>query len=192
MITEDKTLTTQYHKWLKHGANVDPLVKKTVHQKLLNTDNSDGSNRVRPSLLGDCKRKQVLSMHGVTPDQRPSLTAQKAFAYGNAVHRHWQEAGMTIGFLTDIEVPVSYEELKIAGSVDGLCKDGSVFELKTISPRQWDQEAMGPVFVTCVLGSPVIMPTSVGISIRGGLFAERQRVARKIEDLCAHGGAHSL
>ena len=140
MIKESKHLTSQYNQWLKRGGVVDPLMQKTVHMKLLGTDNSKGGGRVRPSLLGDCLRKQVFSMNGVPVDQYPDLKSQRAFAYGNVLHRHWQEAGMTIGFLTDIEVPVSYPELQIAGSADGLCSDGSIFELKSISARQWDMQ----------------------------------------------------
>ena len=51
-------------------------------------------------------------------------------AAGTYGHYRWQGAGLSAGFLTDVEVKVS-TPYGVAGSADGILSDGSVFELKT-------------------------------------------------------------
>lgn len=93
---------------------------------------SDGSGRFRPSMIGNpCQRAQVLSYLGFPQRESVEIYVQMADA-GSWLHYKWQAEGLSAGWLTDIEVQVEIPEWGLRGSVDGRCKDGSVFELKTV------------------------------------------------------------
>lgn len=140
-------LTDRMQTWLEGNNRVTEAASQRLAQVVTydgTGHRSDGSGRVRPSLIGGCVRRQALSFLGVprvgaTPD---AVRAAKAMA-GTYGHYRWQAAGLSEGFLTDIEVPVRSKELGVYGSADGVCDDGSVFELKTTSPRQYERIQYG-------------------------------------------------
>lgn len=91
----------------------------------------DGSGRFRPSMLGDiCLRRQMLSYHGA-PQTEPDMALQMLFNEGTWKHYYWQAAGLTVGFLSRVEVPMFRDGVKW-GQADGVQPDGSLFELKAV------------------------------------------------------------
>ena len=126
-------ITPLHHEWVAAGAKytqeaVD-IITEQMRKDWLTDGRSDGSNRVRPSMIGGCLRKQRLSFLGadsIPPDAR----SLQFFTNGHFGHYRWQLAGLSAGWLTAIEVPVS-TPYGLVGQADGECFDGSVFELKT-------------------------------------------------------------
>lgn len=92
---------------------------------------SDGKGRLRPSAIGNpCLRAQALSYLGAPA--REDNTYEDAAQAGTLMHYWMQAEGISAGWLTDIEVEVDLPEWHLRGQMDGLCKDGSIFELKTM------------------------------------------------------------
>jgi hypothetical protein len=131
---------TQYR---KEGSpmNMDCLeiAYQAMVRDLTSGSRSDGSRRLRPSMIGNpCWRAQAMSYLGApAEDDRdsPYLDAAKA---GTLSHYWFQAEGMSAGWLTDIEVQVEYKRWHLTGAMDGVCKDGSIFELKTVSTEKYN------------------------------------------------------
>jgi len=127
-------ITPLHNQWLAAGGRytpeaVDIITEQMRKDWLDGSDRSDGSHRVRPSMLNGCLRKQRLSFLGA-PSMPPDVRSMAFFSSGHFGHYKWQLAGLSAGWLSEIEVPVS-TEYGMVGSADGKCFDGSVFELKT-------------------------------------------------------------
>jgi hypothetical protein len=61
------------------------------------------------------------------------------FYNGDFVHLRYQVAGLIDGWLTDVEVPLSYGTVR--GTADGLLTSGEVLEVKSINTRGFEQVA---------------------------------------------------
>jgi hypothetical protein len=129
-------VTAPMRRWYEDGCPRTMAATTAMNDLMLKeideSRRSDGSNRVRPSMIGKCVRAQALSFLGM-PSLPPTRGLQALFMNGHYGHYRWQLAGLSSGFLTAVEVPVADNNLKIVGAMDGVCSDGSVFELKTTS-----------------------------------------------------------
>jgi hypothetical protein len=134
LLTGGDRLVTQYmHDW--DGVMKPWAVTKVARQEIRDNspagDRSVGTGRIRPSNLdSECSRLHVFSWLGA-PKMRGNTILMDD---GTQRHYYWQKVGLSAGFLTDIEMKVEVPELAIAGGIDGLMVDGSVFELKTTGP----------------------------------------------------------
>lgn len=122
-----------YRKWLASGAHYTPEAVARVAELMLADagGRSDATGRFRPSMAGDkCSRRQMLSYRGL-PAMPHDLGSMDFMTAGTFGHYRWQLAGLSQGFLSDIEVSLSNSH-GVKGSGDGLItEDGSLFELKT-------------------------------------------------------------
>ena len=108
-------------------------VSSVIEKESFDNSRVSGKGRIRPSLIGDtCPRKHMLSYLGIDK-ATPSDGSFDVMSAGTWGHYRWQLAGLSQGWLKDIEVQVSYEPWKIQGAMDGIIFDNSVFELKTTS-----------------------------------------------------------
>jgi hypothetical protein len=99
----------------------------------------DGSGRFRPSMLGDvCTRRQLLSYHGAEQAD-PELDLTQLFSEGTWKHYQWQVAGLSEGFLTDIETPIHQDDGSKWGQIDGRLRTGGLFELKAVRNNVWQK-----------------------------------------------------
>jgi hypothetical protein len=140
MSDDQKSYTpamTGYRRWLANGAHYTPEAVARVSELMLADagGRSDATGRFRPSMAGDkCPRRQMLSYRGM-PAIPPDLASQDFMTAGTFGHYRWQLAGLSEGFLTDIEVKVA-NKWGVKGSGDGLlAEDGSLLELKTTGSR---------------------------------------------------------
>jgi hypothetical protein len=100
---------------------------------------SDGTGRIRPSMLGNiCPRPMLLSYEG-EPQDRESNASRSIMSAGTWRHYYWQAVGLSAGFLTAIEVPVELPGWKLKGNLDGQMANGEVFELKSVNSRRFSQ-----------------------------------------------------
>jgi hypothetical protein len=123
---------------------LDPAAVERVHQQKLrdmNGDRHSGEGRLRGSLLGSpCQREQILSYRGYLGADSDEA-GEDLMKDGTYRHYLWQEAGLSAGFLSDIEHRTAYPPWLFEGQLDGLMaptddwpgKGG--FELKT---TKWD------------------------------------------------------
>lgn len=132
----------RYEVWLAEGGIVTAEAMDYVVAKRkvdIHKDRGDGQGRVRGSMLGDCVRKQALSYLGIPTTKKVGIRLQTLFVQGHTLHREWQEAGLSAGWLVDIEVPVRQQEWKFEGLMDGVLDDGSIFEYKSIAWTGFDK-----------------------------------------------------
>lgn len=127
-------ITPLHNQWVADGAHYTPEAVEIIQEQMRKdwldgTVRSDGSGRARPSMLGGCLRKQRLSYLGM-PSMPPDARSVQFFSNGHFGHYRWQLAGLSAGWLTEIEVPIA-TDYGVSGSADGKCFDGSIFELKT-------------------------------------------------------------
>ena len=151
MIETGLPVTQWVQEWRDAG---EPYTSEAIlhvaHIKIkdkLSERRSDGSNRFRPSMIGNtCARAQVFSYLGL--EQAPGREEWEQMAHtGSELHYAWQEQGLSAGWLSEVEVEIDIPKWRLRGQADGLCKDRSIFELKTIgSDKFWGKRNNLPVF----------------------------------------------
>lgn len=128
-----------HRQWVAAGAKTTAKASRRIKQ-VMTADwrpgaRSDGSGRFRASMFSDeCDRKQVLSYNGEVsaPMDYTGWALTSAGTYG---HYRWQHAGLSAGWLLDVEVHVPG-----VGSMDGLMSDGVTgFELKTTNYKTFQK-----------------------------------------------------
>jgi hypothetical protein len=134
----DRPVTRAMHDW--DGRMTEFAIVRVANQEIMDNhpdiDRSDGRGRIRPSnLSSSCQRLHALSWLGA-PKERGDTSLMDD---GSQRHYYWQKVGLSAGFLTDIEVPISAPALFLSGRVDGLMPDGSVFEFKHTGPKLYEQ-----------------------------------------------------
>lgn len=84
--------------------------------------------------LGSCPRQQQFTWIGL---QKLKQSAQRmaVLANGTFVHLRLQAAGLSAGWLAQAEVPVPENVTGLKGTLDGVCVEGEVAELKSINGR---------------------------------------------------------
>lgn len=101
---------------------------------MIGSTDHDRSGVFHPSSSGRCLREQMFDYEATPRDQQHSATLKAIFHDGHFRHLRWQLMLLNMGRLTRVEVPVSNEQLKAAGSMDGVNDDeGWLFELKGTS-----------------------------------------------------------
>jgi hypothetical protein len=100
---------------------------------------------ISASSLGECQRYQqfvYLGMPKLPHDQKNAMKMQN----GAFMHLRWQMAGLTEGWLDKAEVAVANTPLGLMGTMDGVCYDGSILELKSINVNGFSRVmAFGPL-----------------------------------------------
>lgn len=135
-------VTVWVEEWRAAGKNITDdavdTITGVIAADLKSGRRSDGSGRLRPSGIGNpCARAQVFSFLGIPQGAKNPEYEEMADA-GSWLHYKWQMEGVAAGWLEDVEVPVSIPEWGLRGAMDGLCKDGSVFELKTVGTERYN------------------------------------------------------
>jgi hypothetical protein len=104
--------------------------------EIMTAPKSQRHGRFSPSSIGSCMRRQAFTYLGMTPDENSDATVM---FMGTWAHLRWQLVGLTMDFLSEVEVLVPQREspVKMWGSVDGICPDGTGFELKTTSEKNY-------------------------------------------------------
>jgi len=137
-VQQDLPITMRMEKWLVENPN--PTFSTSAVQHVNDfLSKKVGGNRARqsffrPSGAGKCHRMRVLARIGTEAvPQRWTSSQANILSTGNMMHLKWQLAGLTEGWLTQAEVPLTREELDLQGTADGTIFDGSLFEYKTIN-----------------------------------------------------------
>jgi len=130
---DDRFITRAHMEWVHAGRNyTEAAVERVLAQMRVDflTSARSGEGRVRASMLHDpCLRKQQLSFNGAQAAAvTPSLRA--IFDIGTFAHYRWQLAGLSAGWLVDIEVK-AITDYGAGGSLDGVTVRGYPFEFKT-------------------------------------------------------------
>ena len=84
------------------------------------------------SSLGACGRQQQFGYIGL-PQIAPSSRGAAIFHNGSFMHLRWQMEGITEGWLREAEVAIPENDYRLSGTMDGICDDGSILELKSIN-----------------------------------------------------------
>jgi len=134
-------ITDWVYEWRESDQEPNEWAIKSVADSLIadamSGRRSDGSERFRPSMIGnDCQRAQVFSYLGFEQSESREEWKQMADA-GSWLHYKWQYEGMAAGWLVEPEIQVEIPEWRLRGAADGLCKDDSVFELKTLGTDKY-------------------------------------------------------
>lgn len=175
-VQTDLPITVRMEAWML--ANSDPVYSEAAIQfsddflrKRVGGNRNNRKPHFRASGMGKCARARVLARIG-TPgvSEQYSSTQANTFATGNFMHRKWQMAGLTEGWLVKAEVPLENDEEDLGGTADGYIYDGSLFEFKglaldTLLPTPTGWTTMGEVQVGDVLLDRAGHPTTVtGVS----------------------------
>jgi len=130
---EDLPITMRHDKWLANNPNISyPDLVVQVGMKELLSKQRDRRKHFSASSAGDCQRKQIFTYIGL-PRKKIESSLVNIFHTGNFIHLKWQLAGLTEGWLTDIEIPLISAEFPVRGTMDGIVWDGSGFEFKSIN-----------------------------------------------------------
>lgn len=88
------------------------------------------------SSLGSCPRQQQFTWIGLAK-LKQSAQRMAVLANGSFVHLRLQAAGLSAGWLAEAEVPVPENVTGLKGTLDGVCVDGEVAEIKSINDRAY-------------------------------------------------------
>ena len=133
-VQTDLPITVRMETWML--ANADPVYSEAAIQfsddflrKRVGGNRADRRPHFRASGMGKCARARVFARIGVLGiDEQYSSEQANTFATGNFLHRKWQMAGLTEGWLVKAEVPLENDEWDLGGTADGYIWDGSLFE----------------------------------------------------------------
>lgn len=146
-LRTDQFVARKMRSWLRSGA---PITAEAVDRVTVEMSRdtgghrADGGGRVRPSMIGKCVRAQAYSFLGTPVTRQINDTTQSLFLAGTFGHYRWQVAGLSAGFMSDIEVPVSIPEWRVSGQCDAQLSDASIFELKTTNPAAFSKAKSHP------------------------------------------------
>jgi hypothetical protein len=142
----DLVVSQRHDAWLL--ANDHPVYSEEAISFATAMLTSVDRNRVgtlSASSLGECARYQqfvYLGMPKIPPDQKGAMK----MANGAFMHLRWQMAGLTEGWLPQAEVWVSSAEHQLVGTMDGICYDDSILELKSINMNGFSRvQTFGPL-----------------------------------------------
>lgn len=140
-VQQDLPVTVRHETWML--ANPDPVYSEAAIQfsddflrGKVGGKRENRALRFRASGMGKCGRRRIFTRIN-HPGAKENLTSTQAnvYATGNVMHRKWQMAGLTEGWLTAAEVPMDSVEMDLAGTADGVIWDNSLLEFKTINER---------------------------------------------------------
>lgn len=126
-------ITVRHEQWLATNASVRyPAEHIQRAAELLIGGDRERIASFSSSSAGDCHRRQVFGYIGF-PQKPIDPAVANRFHTGNFLHIKWQLAGLTEGWLAEIEIPVISKEYRLKGTMDGKLWDGSGFEFKSIN-----------------------------------------------------------
>lgn len=136
VATGDRWIISKFYDWLEIRDNKGESAKEA---DILNHILTKNSHRVREgswsaSSTGSCHRKQQFVFHGVAKTPYASST-RGIFVNGDYVHLKHQVAGLRMGYLKDVEIPVRYPELNLTGTIDGITSEDAIVDFKSINSR---------------------------------------------------------
>ena len=85
------------------------------------------------SSAGRCLREQLYKRRKALAEA-PDDKSMAIFQEGHYVHMKHQAAGLTAGYLADVEVPVEIPEFNVQGTMDAKDSEGLITEIKSINP----------------------------------------------------------
>jgi hypothetical protein len=130
---QDLPITVRHERWLATHSNVRyPSEHVATIADLLVGGDRERLHSFSSSSTGDCHRKQIFSYLGMQGKGTDASLAN-IFHTGNFIHLKWQLAGLTEGWLKQIEVPLHSEKYNLKGTMDGILWDNSGFEFKSIN-----------------------------------------------------------
>jgi hypothetical protein len=136
---DDRFITRAHMEWVRAGrVYTEAAVERVLEQMRVDflTSARSGEGRVRASMLHDpCLRKQQLSYRGEQPAAVTS-SLRAIFDIGTFSHYRWQLAGLSAGWLVDIEVK-AITDYGAGGSLDGVTSRGYPFEFKTANGQTY-------------------------------------------------------
>ena len=141
MKNDAMPVTFGMSKWRENGSVITEealnRLLEVITKDSLDNSRTSGKGRIRPSLIGDtCERKHLFSYMGI-PQKEKEDSSQDVMDAGTWGHYRWQLAGLSQGWLKDIEIQLSYEPWILRGAMDGLISDNSGFELKTTNSHKF-------------------------------------------------------
>ena len=140
-------ITEKHKKWIEGGAYYNKVAVLWAQLKLNDFTFRGKPARVSPSSLGTCPRRQVFAIRGYPVAHTPLKSWPIHALNGDFAHIRWQMAGLSAGWLKKAEVFRRSAVRNFSGTLDGVCADGSGFELKTTKSDRYSQ--------ICVTGPPM-------------------------------------
>ena len=133
----NRTITPKLQGWLvQHPDGIktdDEAIRKRVIE-ILTPSVGDRSGSFHPSQLYQCPRAQVFGYLNAPTTRTYNPTLQNLFNDGHFRHLRWQVMLLSAGIITDVEVPVAIDDLRLTGSMDGMnANEDWMFELKGTS-----------------------------------------------------------
>lgn len=136
-------LIPRYEEWL--AARHDGKAEAELAAAILARPERDRSIGWSASSAGRCLREQAFKALRASSEDFP-LRTHNIFQNGHYVHLRHQVAGLRMGYLEAVEVPVDLPDLKVKGTMDGKCSDGGGAEFKSINSRGFSQvRQFGPL-----------------------------------------------
>lgn len=93
---------------------------------------------------GTCRRRRQFQFLGAKQKKLSASTAN-IFINGDYMHLRHQAAGLIDGYLTDTEVSLSNDDLRLTGTADGVTSDGEFAEFKSMNTAAFSRlSSYGP------------------------------------------------
>ncbi len=135
-VQQDLPITMRMDKWLSDNPNPVYSDEAIEFSRKVFTKEVGGQRQrrmpIRSSAMGMCQRRRVFSALGVDEAKEIDAKLGNIFGTGNFLHLKWQMAGLTEGWLSEAEIPVELDHMKLGGTLDGRLDNGDGFEFKTI------------------------------------------------------------
>lgn len=136
---ESRWITAKYYDWLDRyrGSNEAEIEADLLSHILTKNEERIRTESWSASSAGSCVRRQQFVYLG---KKKPPLDSKSLniFRNGDYMHLRHQVAGLRMGYLQDVEVPVEMKHLNVKGTIDGICSDGMIAEFKSINSYGFD------------------------------------------------------
>lgn len=133
LVNTELYISPRHDAWMRENADAtysDAAMQ--LAQRELGKPDRDRTQGFSASSVNSCGRAQQFTYIGM-PQRPPTDRLAGIFHNGTFTHLRWQMAGLTAGWLEQAEVPIPPNIMKLSGTADGICTDGSVLEIKSIN-----------------------------------------------------------
>lgn len=131
-------------RYFKYAKKRKPEEEAKHAAAILGRKERDRSQGWSSSSAGGCIRAQLYTARKA-PKAPVEDKSMGYFMNGHFMHLRHQVAGLSAGYLTEVEVPVVIEELNVRGTMDGITSEGIIAEFKSINPYGYRKVAQfGP------------------------------------------------
>ena len=127
---DQEWLIPRFRKYLR---NRNVSVEAEHAKAIIDRPERDRSIGWSASSAGSCLRAQLYRRRNA-PSTKPDDRSMAIFHEGHYVHMKHQAAGLTAGYLADVEVPVEIPDLNVQGTMDAKDSEGLITEIKSINP----------------------------------------------------------